>query len=183
MKFEEILETCKANTQAKSWDEFAWMLGLSTEGLRLIRKGRGALKPATLEAIMRGSNLDAPLIVAIWEAEHGKNPHVRQSWISYLENRESPTPKKECEEKQDVEKMCIMLSKPEFSQGWQRLEDQRLTHDFGQTEKTRFPPMGIRSSVTCTGPEENATGTPLAHWHERRRHPPRHWDGPERRRA
>lgn len=108
MKFEEILQTCKKNTHAKSWDEFAWMLGLTTEGLRLIRKGRGALKPATLEAIMRGSGLEAPFIVATWEAEHGKNPHVRESWqrLAYSWNRINET--ENAKDSEGLEKLCIM---------------------------------------------------------------------------
>lgn len=185
MKFDEILMMCRDRNGLNSWAELAWALGMTESGLRAIRKGTGgALKETTLETIMRGSGLPAPVIVAAWEAENCRNEYVRESWLKYLDlYRNSPAPKKECQEKQGVEKMCIMLSKPELSHGWQMLEDQPLRDVFGQTGFLGFSPMGIRTGVTYTRPQEMTA--PIAPWTgpERRRdqHPP--WTGPERRAA
>jgi hypothetical protein len=182
MKFEEILETCRKNTHAKSWDEFAWMLGISTEGLRLIRKGKGALKPKTLEALMRGSGLEAPLIVATWEAEHGKVPHVRESW-ERLANTWTQNEEEKGKDSRELDKLSIMLSQESDWPNGFREEFQAPRPVLKQSPVLEFSPMGIRTGVTWTRPEEKtAPGTP---WHgpERRRNHRGPWTGPERRTA
>lgn len=183
MKFEEILETCKTNNHAKSWDEFAWMLGLSTEGLRLIRKGRGALKPATLEAIMRGSGLEAPLIVATWEAEHGKNAHVRESWqrlaTAWTQKGEGENANKD----KELEKLSIMLNRARRIYSEVHLKNQELPHFSPRSQISEFSPMRVRTGVTWSRPEEMTA--PAAPWTgpDRRREPRNPWHGPERRAA
>lgn len=93
MKFDDILMMCRNRNGLKSWSELAWTLGMTESGLRAIRKGTGgALKETTLEALMRGTDLPAPFIVAAWEAENCRNEYVRQSWISFLESRGLPPP-------------------------------------------------------------------------------------------
>ena len=109
MKFEDILWECRKRNGIKSWEELAWFLGMTEDGLRQIRKGTGgALKEKTLEGIMRGSGLEAPLIVATWEAEHGKVPHVRESWqrLAYAWNRINET--ENAKDSGKLENLCIM---------------------------------------------------------------------------
>ena len=150
MKFEDILETCKTNNHAKTWEEFAWMLGLSTEGLRLIRRGKGALKEATLEAIMRGSGLEAPFIMATWEAEHGKNPHVRESWqrlaTAWNQDREGENAKNSGR----LDKMCIMLNRARRIYDEDHHKIQELKDISQAPESSEFSPMGIRTGVTLS---------------------------------
>lgn len=182
MKFDEILMICRERNQITSWEALAWHLGMTEGGLRAIRKGKGGtLKEGTLEAIMRGSGLEAPLIVATWEAEHGKNAHVRESWQRLAAAWDQKSKGEKGKDSGELEKLCIMLSKPDFAHGSGFEAFQELIALNEENEKSGLSPMGIRLGVTKTQPEEK---TPAPPWHgPERRHGPGHWHGPERRAA
>lgn len=184
MKFDDILMICRERNGMKSWEELAWFLGMTEDGLRQIRKGTGgALKEKTLEGIMRGSSLEAPLIVATWETEHGKNPHVRESWQRLLYALNQINESENGKDSGKLENLCIMLSQASDWPNGFREEFQAPRPVLKQSPVLEFSPMGIRTGVTWTRPEEKTA--PGAPWHgpERRRNHRGPWTGPERRTA
>lgn len=80
MTFDDILMQYRRARGLSSWDALAHDLDITENGLRHIRKGRGALKESTLRKIMDATGLEAPEIVAVWESEHAADPEIRASW-------------------------------------------------------------------------------------------------------
>ena len=86
MTFNDILELLKQKQQFSSFDQVASYLGYSRRGFFEMKRGRGGLKDKTIERLMEGTGLEAPIIVAAWEAEHGRTEKVRASWKRWLQN-------------------------------------------------------------------------------------------------
>lgn len=78
--FDELLEDYKQAKGLDTWDALARDIGVTEEGLRKIRRGKGGLKEKTIKAIMEATGVSAPVVVACWQAEHAKDPAVRESW-------------------------------------------------------------------------------------------------------
>lgn len=184
MKFDDILMICRERNRITSWEELAWTLGMTEGGLRAIRKGKGgALKEATLEAIMRGSGLEAPLIVATWEAEHAQNPYIRESWQRLVYTLNQINESENGKDSRKLENLCIMLNRDRRIYDEDHHKNQEVPNIPPDPKISEFSPMGIRTGVTWTRPEEKTA--PGAPWHgpERRRNHRGPWTGPERRTA
>jgi transcriptional regulator with XRE-family HTH domain len=80
MTFDDILMNYRTRKGLTSWEALAEDLGITENGLRHIRRGRGALKEQTLRRIMEATGMEAPEIVAVWESENAEDPEVRASW-------------------------------------------------------------------------------------------------------
>lgn len=86
MKFREIFEVLIERQGFNSHEEAAEFLGLSRPTYFRLKKGETPLKDKTVERLMEGTGLEAPVIVAAWEAEHGRTEKVRESWKRWLES-------------------------------------------------------------------------------------------------
>lgn len=109
--FDDVLMTYRKAKGLGSWEATAKALGLTDQGLRDIRKGRGAVKEERVKEIMLTTGIPAPLIVAAWQAEHAKDDAVRKSWGELLEcYKVECRPQNNIEGNQEFGAMCIMLS-------------------------------------------------------------------------
>ncbi|MBS4056784.1 MAG: hypothetical protein KGZ82_05725 [Bacteroidales bacterium] len=86
MNFDETLNILKEKQGLASLEQVAKYLGLSRGGFYDMKGGRGALSDKTLERIMEGTGLPAPIIFAAWSAEHSKSETIRKSWQEWLRN-------------------------------------------------------------------------------------------------
>jgi len=86
MRFPEIIEILREKQGFRNHEQVAEYLGMSRGGYFKMLNGSGGMKDLTLERIMEGTKLPAPMIFGAWEAEHGRSEIVRKSWQEWLRN-------------------------------------------------------------------------------------------------
>lgn len=82
--FKEVIYLLREKKGFSSHEQVANFLGFSRGGYFTMLNGKGGLKDKTVEKIMDGTNLEAPIIYGAWEAEFGRSKKVRKSWENFL---------------------------------------------------------------------------------------------------